>query len=141
MTIINVPHVHQVGVTHCGVACLEMVYRYFGITNVTQDDIWQLRKTSRPNSVDYLMLTSSMVQDILSHGFNVIVGQIILKENLCLSSIGRHIRQGLPMIVCKQWPAKPMLGHFVVIIGTGKGTTLTKTESETTQPLKLVPVI
>src|ERR1035437_7012652 len=110
--MLNVPHVHQIGATHCGVACLEMVYRYFGISNVSQEDIWEQRKTIKPNSTgEYYMRTQSMVDDLLDRGFNVLFGQISLNNKLCGGSIKRLISEGLPIIACKQWPASPILGH------------------------------
>ena len=58
-----------------------------------------------------------MALDLVDRGFNVIVGKISLKRNLCLNSIKRHTKNGLPIIACKQWTGTPKLGHFIVIIG------------------------
>ncbi len=134
---LNVPHIHQSGPTHCGVACLEMVYKYFGITNVGQEDVWVSKRSPRQNSQDYFMLTSSMVQDLIDRGLSVISGQITLDNKLCLGSIKRLISCGTPIIACKQWPGNPILGHFIVIIGVENNDVIYLDPEQTSTPLRV----
>ena len=117
MPNINVSHVEQNGPTHCGVACLEMVYKYFSIDR-EQDDIWQIRKTQRPNNPsEFFMTTDNMIRDLIDNGFTTIVGQFFLEKKLLLGSLKRLLNNGTPIIACIQWEVNPVLGHFVVIIG------------------------
>ncbi len=119
MPTLNIPHVPQNGETHCGVACLEMVYRYFDITDITQDDIWDKRKTIRPDGTAPFMTTQNMVDDLVEKGFQVLSGQFYLETEECASSIASLLEAGTPIIACKQWD-EPKYGHFVVIVGIEK---------------------
>lgn len=121
MAILDVPHIKQAGETHCGVACLEMVYRFFGITDVSQEDIWKKRKTLRPDKSAYYMETKNMVSDVKDRGFYVLRGQLYLDEGKCSESLQNLLASGIPVIACNQWERNPEYGHFVVIVGLGGG--------------------
>lgn len=117
MSNLNVPYVSQAGETHCGAACLEMVYRFLGITDTSQEKIWQKRKILRPDgSADYIP-TQGMVDDAVNKGLYVLVGQICLEVEKCNESLRNILVSGLPVIAGKQWTKNPTYGHFVVVIG------------------------
>jgi ABC-type bacteriocin/lantibiotic exporter with double-glycine peptidase domain len=121
MPVLNVPHVRQAGPTHCGAACLEMVYRYFGITNRTQHDIW-CRNTFRPDGTGHYLSTQAIIDDLINNGFLVLCGQILLENKKCNGSLIRTLNNELPIIACKQWNQNPSYGHFVVITGLENNT-------------------
>lgn len=119
MIILHVPHIKQNGPTHCGVACLEMVYKFFGITDVSQEEIWKKRKTIRQDRSNDYMETRSMVADAVEKEFYVFTGQMFLEAEKCQSNLQNLLSSDLPVIACKQWSKNPNYGHFVVIIGVG----------------------
>jgi ABC-type bacteriocin/lantibiotic exporter with double-glycine peptidase domain len=120
MSFLQIPYVQQVGETHCGVACLEMVYKYFGIVDRKQEDIWERRKTKRPDGTNFFMLTKSMVEDLIDHDLQILWGHMCLEEEKCRESLEEVFRKRLPLIACKQWDKNPLYGHFVVLIGLEK---------------------
>ncbi len=122
MPTLTVPHIKQNGETHCGVACLEMIYRYFGITDITQDDIWKKRKTIRPDKTGEFMMTNDMTNDLFENDFQVLQGQFSLELEKCARSIKNLLDTKTPIIACKQVPTDPIYGHFVVIIGIEEDT-------------------
>ena len=121
MDYLKIPHVKQNGDTHCGVACLEMVYKYFAINDITQDDIWQAKKSLRPDKTDFYMRTADMVDHLVENNFQVLYGQLLLDEVLCVRSISALLNAGIPIIACKQSDADPKYGHFVIIVGIESG--------------------
>lgn len=120
MPILKVPHVTQNGETHCGVACLEMIYRYFGITEITQDDIWEKKKTPRTGEGTYIMRTETMANDLFENGFQILMGQFSLDIKKFTTSLQNLLESNTPIIACKQASNNPKYGHFVVIVGMDK---------------------
>ncbi len=120
MPYLSVPHVKQEGRTNCGVACLEMVYRYFGIPEITQQDIWEQKSTMRPDNTAAFMETQNMVDDLVERDFHVLVGQFYLDNEKLTQSIESLLSGGIPIIACTQWAPDPKYGHFVVIVGIEK---------------------
>lgn len=117
MNTLRVQHIEQKGETHCGPACLEMVYRYFDINDATQDSIWEEKKTTRPDGTASFMTTSNMAQDLIEKKFQVLLGQLYLDPTQCKNSIKSILAAEIPIIACKQWDHDRTYGHFVVIVG------------------------
>ncbi len=120
MSTLPVQHVGQYGKTHCAAACLEMVYRYFGITNITQHDIWRKRKTTRLDGSRHVINTEDIAKELAENGFQVLMGQFYLDIDRCRQNIKNLLAEENPIIACKQWRPGSEYGHSVVIIGIEK---------------------
>lgn len=109
-------HTRQRGRTYCGVACLEMVFDYFG-KKVDQNDIWVRKKVLRPDRTASYVTSESMAMEARDQGLNVIMAQSSLNAKKCKGNIERMISLGIPIIVCRQWENDSDYGHFVIIVG------------------------
>lgn len=96
---------------------MEMLYKYFEIADISQEDIWTKRSSKRPDGSNLYMTTDSMREDLEGHGFYALQGQLYLEKDAVIDAIRAASDAQLPMIACIQWRPKSEYGHFVVIIG------------------------
>lgn len=120
MNTLKIPYVKQVGDLTCGPACLQMVYNYYGIENLSQQDIYYKYKTEDPHdSKAARVLTDDLVSDARSRGFKSAIMKVDvsnISESVDLMNI--FLDASIPIIVCQQYSlALPLTGHFRVVIG------------------------
>lgn len=125
MKTLKVPYVKQFNENSCGPAALEMVYRFFGLNNVSQEEIFNKYKKQNPESLnnDFYVLTQDLVEDAISQGFkNSYINRInLLDKGEILNNIQDFLKRGIPMIVCQQFTKElPRIGHFRIILGLSK---------------------
>lgn len=117
---ISVPFVQQSHINSCGAAALEMIYRYYGIKNVDQMDIFNRHKKPNPVSTsDFYIETDDLINDSQQRGFNNARWERIDINNRDLTTgiLSRFIKKGIPTIACQQFTEeRPDIGHFRVIL-------------------------
>ena len=121
MKILKVPYIKQINSNSCGAAVLEMVYKYYGIENVSQEELMDRYKELEPHgSGNYRMATDTLVADAKEKGFK----SECLRANYksakdCFSLLRENIEiKKIPVIVCQKFTdEEPLIGHFRVVIG------------------------
>jgi len=67
---LGVPYIPQINENACGAAVLEMVYKYYGLENISQDEIFNKYKEFEPyGSGNIRLSTDNLVSDALGRGF------------------------------------------------------------------------
>ncbi|MDB4984654.1 MAG: hypothetical protein JWM20_833 [Patescibacteria group bacterium] len=119
MNTLNVPFCKQTNGVSCGAACLVMIYEFYGMHSVTQEDILDKYKIQDPHNQGMRILTSDLVSDARLRGFtsSIIAADITdIKSSMAL--IKTFIKRGVPIITCQQYSQeKSLSGHFRVVIG------------------------
>jgi ABC-type bacteriocin/lantibiotic exporter with double-glycine peptidase domain len=102
----------------CGAACLEMVYRFYGLTGVSQRHIYNQRRTPDPHKGGkYQITTDSMIADAIARGFDARWFRINLTSAADMDAqIATFLDRKIPLIACQRLSNdKPLLGHFRII--------------------------
>lgn len=118
---LRVPYIAQINENACGVAVLEMVYKYHGMENISQEDIFNKYKELEPHGSGNIRLnTDSLVADAMGRGFlsfwaradfNNIESSLDLLKRLTLDS-------KTPVIVCQKFSdEQPLIDHFRIVVG------------------------
>jgi predicted double-glycine peptidase len=104
---------------HCGAACLEMVYKYFNLKNLTQTEIFEKWKKFDTNTGNYYISTNDLVSDVNERGFYSELKRFnYLDQQEAICELKNIIDQGYPVIVCQKWNKKnPSVGHFRLVLG------------------------
>lgn len=98
----------------CGVACLEMIFEYYGI-EYDSDDIWEKIKTPRPNTWNHFYAhTHSLVKYAIEKGLNATAYKA--KSDTCLEVLKKLDEISIPAILAIREP-KSGQSHFVVYTG------------------------
>ncbi len=120
MKLLKVPYTKQIDESACGAACLEMVYKYYGINNISQEDLMNLYKELEPHGSGYYrMTTDTLILDARKKGLKA----VWLRANYtnkfdCLELLKILIDKEVPIIVCQQASQEnALLGHFRIVIG------------------------
>lgn len=111
----DIPFVAQRGEMHCGAACLEMIYRAFGVRR-TQEEVFDARAVPWPRDpARKFIRTHSLVRDMLDHGLHA-VG---LKARDIAEALRICHRYGIPAVLAqRRFPTGPdTSGHFRVFAG------------------------
>ncbi len=114
----NIPYVKQITNLSCGPACLEMVYKYYGIGNIAQVDILKKYKVPDPHNPSGIrVLTNDLVLDARSNGLSSsIVVADVRDMTSAINLLKIFTDSGIPVIVCQQYsPEFPLTGHFRVV--------------------------
>jgi uncharacterized protein YvpB len=117
--ILLVKPIKQIHPNACGVGALEMVYRYFGITNFSQEEIFNKYKTLEPHgSGNYMILTKDLLIDTQERGLKADMCKFFNFTSKELNFLRQIIISGIPIIVCQQFSKEsPLIGHFRLVIG------------------------
>lgn len=119
MRNLSVPFVYQYNSNACGAAALEIIYKYFGLTNISQEEIFEKYKKLEPHgSGNYYISTGDLISDAKSRDFYAEKYQLNYNSIENISLLKEILQQELPIIVCQQYTKeKRLIGHFRVIIG------------------------
>lgn len=119
----NIPFINQINENSCGAAVLEMIYKYYGVTNVSQNDIFEKYKQSEPhNSGNFRIKTADLISDAKDRG--LYSGYYKIPDLTELSGIELFLKQilndGVCIIVEQQYlEPRSLVGHFRVITDVG----------------------
>lgn len=117
MKTLKVPFIRQKP-NHCGAAVLEMVYKYYGITDVTQIEIFQHRSVIDPETNTSLIWSPQMKEDAIQRNFRVLSGGFTFENHKdYIDTMNLFLSLGLPPIVCQRWEHDESLGHFKIVVG------------------------
>lgn len=95
----------------CGLACLEMIYNYYGI-QYDSDEVWNTIKSRRPLSlIEFYAKTHKLALDAISHGLYA----TIYKAS-SLDTLNKIDQLCIPSILCIT-QEKSQQGHFIVYTG------------------------
>ena len=120
MINLSVPYCKQINNSACGAACLEMIYKYYELNNISQEEIFnKYKKTDPHNTKGVNILTKDLVLDAQSRGFlSEIVRADFTDTKNSIALLKQFLIDDIPLIVCLQYSLKlPLLGHFRVVIG------------------------
>ena len=117
--MLKVPYVKQINEAACGVAALEMVYKWYGVTNFFQEKTFNAYKALEPHNTGNLRITTDdLVKNARDNGFNsgwLRVNYASVEDSLFALKIFLN-KVKIPIIVCQQSKTDPRLGHFKVVI-------------------------
>ncbi|RJP43623.1 hypothetical protein C4587_02685 [Candidatus Parcubacteria bacterium] len=118
------PYAVQFNLNACGPAVLEMVYRYNGLKNISQEKLYSEYQGLEPHgSGNYRMTTDNLVSDARKKGLNSFWARANYEssddvKNL-LETLTKQLR--IPVIVCQKLSDQyPQIGHFRVVLSIDK---------------------
>ncbi len=118
--LLEVPYVQQFNTNTCGAAVLEMIYKYNGLKNISQQELMVKYQELEPHgSGNYRMTTDSLITDARARGFNagwIRVNWESIKDSISLIKVFMDF--GIPVIVCQKFTNElPSIGHFRIVLG------------------------
>lgn len=116
---LDVQYFAEINGTACGAAALEMVYNYYGKSDVRQEDIYNKYQEIEPEFGTISRIsTADLVSDAQSRGFKAFWNKVnYLDKDESLSVLKNYINHKIPVIVCQQWTKQsPKIGHFRVVV-------------------------
>ena len=116
---LNVPFVAQFNTNACGAAALEMVYKYYGKSDITQQEIFNKLKEKEPElRRENRISTDHLVSDAQARGFRAFWDRVDYSEqNEALQVLKYYLSRKTPVIVCQQFTKKSRkIGHFRVVV-------------------------
>lgn len=120
---IKVPYIKQVNDNACGSAVLEMIYKFYGLKDVSQEVIFEKYKVLEPHGTGNFRLdTDSLVSDALGRGFLSFWAKVDFNNEQSVADLLRTlvISKKIPLIVCQKFTDEKQhegLGHFRVVVG------------------------
>ena len=119
MKNLSIPFVYQYNKNSCGAAALEMVYKYFRLKDISQEDIFEKYKKLEPHeSGNYYITVKDLILDAKSKDFHTKLYRINYSSIQSLSLLKEILDKSVPIIVCQQYTKeKPLIGHFRVVVG------------------------
>jgi len=118
------PYVKQFNENACGPAVLEMIYRYYGIKNVSQEKIYEeYRELDSHSPGNYLMTTDNIVIDARKRGFASFWGRADYDNIENTVKLLKVFIEKLktPVIVCQKFSEEePLIGHFRIVLSLDK---------------------
>jgi ABC-type bacteriocin/lantibiotic exporter with double-glycine peptidase domain len=117
----GVPHIAQFDERACGIAALEMVYRYFRpskLTKFSQQKVYANLETDTPDKSDKEVRGDKIVEYAQKRAFQSGWGRVDPEPKRLVQQVQFFTEEErLPLIVCQQWQVDPSRGHFRVVIG------------------------
>lgn len=99
----------------CGAACLEMIFRFHGIEDFSQEEFYERVKSQTPDGKNPEIKTDELVNEAKKRGFYSYLLKLALEDE---NQVMKILKRGnFPFIVCQQWPRNPNYGHFRVVVG------------------------
>ncbi len=122
--MLKVPYVAQFNDHACGAAVLQMIYRYYGLKNISQEQIFKEYKDLEPHgSGNFMIATNDLVLDAKKRGFYSYWKRTDYTNLASSMSLLSHLIEDchIPIIVCQKFTEQqPQLGHFRVVFGIDK---------------------
>lgn len=123
MKILKLDYIPQININACGAAVLEMVYKYHGLNNISQQELMEKYQEFEPHgSGNFRLTTDNLVADARSKGFNT--GWIRANWSSPIDSVSLLkllIDNGISIIVCQKFTnEQPLIGHFRIVLGVDK---------------------
>jgi hypothetical protein len=116
MEILSVPFVSQLRY-HCGPAALEMVYRYLGLNDISQTEIFQKTTKHTDSFGNQFILVKDLVIDAQERGFgSFAIDFTNSSPQEIISVVKSFLAHKIPIISCGQWKKDRNIGHFRVIL-------------------------
>lgn len=120
MSPLPVPYIRQINQNACGAAALMMIYKYYGLEDVGQKDIYEKYAEKEPHgSGNFRIRTEHMVQDARDRNFEAdwnCVNYVDSDESMDELRILIHEFK-IPVIVCQKYTNRePLIGHFRVVL-------------------------
>lgn len=119
-TKLKVPYIRQINENACGVAVLEMVYKYYGLQDISQQEIMQKYQELEPHGTgNFRITTDNLVSDALSRFFLSFWARADFRNNKNVNQLlTLLINSKIPIIVCQKFTnEQPQLGHFRIVVG------------------------
>ncbi len=116
---LEVPYVAQFNKYSCGAAALEMVYKYYQRSDISQQEIFKKHHEADPEyKSETRISTLSLISDAKSRGFEAFWRRVNYKnKSQSLAVLKSYLRDKTPVIVCLQFSKEmPRVGHFRVVI-------------------------
>lgn len=116
---LDVPYVAQINNTACGAASLEMIYRYYGMSDVAQEDIYKGYQEIEPEFGRVSRIsTADLVSDAQHRGFQSFWKRVNYRDkDESLIILRKYLNHKVPIIVCQQWNKESSkIGHFRVVV-------------------------
>jgi predicted double-glycine peptidase len=122
--MLAVPYIKQINSNACGAAALEMVYKFYGVENLSQDQLMQKYQEFEPHgSGNYRMSSDALVNDARERNFDAVLfrADYTDKQN-CLALLNDLVEvRRIPVIVCQKFTNEQhLMGHFRVVIGVSE---------------------
>jgi len=118
---LKVPYIQQINKNACGAAVLEMIYKYYGIKNITQSDIFNKYKEPEPHGTgNNRISTDDLVRDASGQGFLSFWARADYNNKETSFNLLRRLtmESKIPVIVCQKFTNKePLIGHFRIVVG------------------------
>lgn len=123
MKTLEVPYISQININACGAAVLGMVYQYYGLQNISQQELMDKYQELEPhNSGNFRLSVDNLILDARSKGFNA--GWIRANWGDVTESISllrMLLNAGVPVIVCQTFTnEQALIGHFRIVLGVDK---------------------
>jgi ABC-type bacteriocin/lantibiotic exporter with double-glycine peptidase domain len=123
--LLQVPYAAQIDPNSCGAAVLEMIYRYYRISPVDQNDIFNAYKELEPHgSGNFRMSTDSLVRDARRHGLDAGWERANFRSTQdSIAQLRLWVEERrVPLIVCQKFTDRsPLIGHFRIVLGLDRG--------------------
>ena len=117
---LKVPYVPQINDNACGAAVLEMIYKYYGLKNISQEDIFNKYREFEPRGSGNLRLsTDNLVRDAKERGFESIWDRVDTSDKINSIELLRKLTIDfkIPVIVCQKFSDEyPLIGHFRMVV-------------------------
>ncbi|MDP3953271.1 MAG: papain-like cysteine protease family protein [bacterium] len=119
MKRINVPYVAQTDDGSCGAAALEMIYKYYGEEDISQDKIFEKHKSKDLEESGVMgIATDDLVDDARERGFISYWGRAdVSNKEDSLRQLRKFLDRKIPLIVEQQSTSDKKLGHYRVVFG------------------------
>ncbi len=120
MKILKVDYIPQININACGAAVLEMIYKYYDLQGLSQQDLMEKYKELEPHgSGNFMLSTDNLVLDARSKGLNAGWIRANWQDRIGSISLLRVlVDSGVPVIVCQKFTeGQPLIGHFRIVLG------------------------
>lgn len=118
---LKVPYIPQINENACGAAVLEMIYKHYGLNNISQLEIMNKYQENEPHNSGNLRITSdNIVADALSRGFLSFWARADYRNRKSVINLFKILTQKsqIPTIVCQKFSDnQPQIGHFRIVVG------------------------
>ena len=116
-----VPYTKQISENSCGIACFEMVYRYFKpskLSKFSQTKVFARFEVPTDDKLASKVDGASIIKLAIERGFSANWGRLNPIPERLLEQIEFFTETAkVPPIVCQQWQGNTARGHYRVIIG------------------------
>ncbi len=119
----KIDYIPQININACGAAVLEMVYNYYGLQGVSQQDLMEKYQELEPHgSGNFRVTTDDLVADARSKGFSTGWARVNWSNSDdSISLLQLLTNAGIPIIVCQKFTEEQsLIGHFRIVLKADK---------------------